>query len=156
MQSTHETVKAWLDTFSPVETLAENPAALSKEFDTIVGVFSRSNASSDVIDRSFQRVKVTSQSRAWPTAAQVHEAMTFVCRDNDGTAQIGNQRGDRGKLSGYDLEALDRKIIPTARRWLREAPGLRAHAFATLTYWNEPLIDDNGKKYDDPMLKKPS
>ena len=71
MQTTNEIVRGWIDTFSPVETLTENPTALAKEFETIVAVFTRENAPGYVIDQTFERIKATSQSRAWPTVAQI-------------------------------------------------------------------------------------
>ena len=147
MQSTSEVVKGWLDTFSPVETLAQNPAALAKEFETIVNVFARENAYPEMIDKAFQRIKITTQSRAWPTAAQVHEAMTYIRRERDGEAPVGLSYGDRHKLAGHELAALDSVILPGARRWLREMPGLRHHAVSTLQYWREPIVDDRGKDW---------
>jgi len=139
-----ETVISWLDTFSPVETLAHNPDALAKELETIVGVFSREGAGAGVVESVFRHIKMTSQSRAWPTAAQVYEALRFVMRETPGEVKAGSQGGDREKLTGMELTILETKILPSARRWLRESPGLRGHAISTLQHWGEPLIDDRG------------
>lgn len=57
------------------------------------------------------------------------------------------KRGDRRSLTNAELSILDEKVIPTARRWLREYPQLAHHAVQTLNYWNEPLIDDEGRPY---------
>lgn len=60
------------------------------------------------------------------------------------------KRGDRGTLTGVELAALDEKVLPTARKWLREYPQLAHHAIATLAHWGEPLIDDRGRPYVQP------
>ena len=146
MQTTTEIVQGWLDTFSPVETLAENPPALAKEFGTIVAVFTRENAPWHVIDDTFERIKATSQSRAWPTVAQVYEALRYARRDKDSEAQAGVAFGDRNALDSYKLKDLS-VIIDTAKRWLRTSPGLRGHAMTTLQYWKEPIVDDRGKNW---------
>jgi hypothetical protein len=58
------------------------------------------------------------------------------------------KRGDRRELTSMELNLLDQKILPTARRWLREQPFLATHAISTLAHWDEPLIDDHGKAYN--------
>ena len=146
MQTTNEIVRGWIDTFSPVETLTENPTALAKEFETIVAVFTRENAPGYVIDQTFERIKATSQSRAWPTVAQIYEALRHVRREKDGDAQVGVSFGDRNALDSYQRAALD-GVIATAKRWLRASPGLRGHAVTTLQYWREPIVDDRGKDW---------
>lgn len=45
--------------------------------------------------------------------------------------------GNRANLSGHELHILDQQVIPTARRWLRESPGLADHARQTLRHWGE-------------------
>ena len=45
-------------------------------------------------------------------------------------------RGDRSTLSFDELELLENKILPTARRWLG-IPGLADKARSTLDYWGE-------------------
>ena len=57
------------------------------------------------------------------------------------------KRGDRRSLTNSELTILDEKVIPAARRWLREYPYLADHAVSTLVHWGEPLIDDNGRPY---------
>lgn len=61
---------------------------------------------------------------------------------------ILQKRGDRRELTSMELNLLDQKILPTARRWLREQPFLAPHAISTLSHWDEPLIDDQGKHYN--------
>lgn len=48
-------------------------------------------------------------------------------------------RGDRASLSLDEQFLLENKILPTARRWCVEKPGLRDHGAQTLTYWGEPV-----------------
>jgi hypothetical protein len=55
--------------------------------------------------------------------------------------------GDRNALTRDQLEILDTKVLPTARRWLREVPNLAHHAVNTLQHWQEPLVDDRGRAY---------
>ena len=55
--------------------------------------------------------------------------------------------GDRRTLTSMELSTLDEKVLPTARRWLREMPQVAHHAANTLAHWGEPLIDDHGKPY---------
>lgn len=57
------------------------------------------------------------------------------------------KRGDRSSLTALELATLDEKVIPTARRWLREYPPFAQHAISTLNHWREPLIDDRGRAY---------
>ena len=55
--------------------------------------------------------------------------------------------GDRRALTSLELITLDEKVLPTARRWLREMPQLAHHAANTMAYWQEPLVDDHGNPY---------
>jgi hypothetical protein len=59
----------------------------------------------------------------------------------------------RASLSFDEREILDTRVLPTARRWLRQYPNLAEHAAKTLTYWGEPLIDDRGIRYN-PMADR--
>ncbi len=47
-------------------------------------------------------------------------------------------KGDRNDLSRDELDLLENKILPAARRWLF-IPELAEHGRSTLTYWGEPL-----------------
>lgn len=50
------------------------------------------------------------------------------------------KRGDRTRLLPQELETLDMKVLPTARRWMEEYPvgsSLWNHAKGTLVHWNE-------------------
>jgi hypothetical protein len=60
------------------------------------------------------------------------------------------KRGDSRSLTIPELTVLSEKVLPTARRWLREYPQLAHHAISTLNYWSEPLIDDRGRPYVQP------
>lgn len=56
--------------------------------------------------------------------------------------------GDRRTLTSLELIALDERVLPTARRWLREFPQLAHHAVNTLAHWGEPLTDDRGRAHN--------
>lgn len=50
------------------------------------------------------------------------------------------KRGDRRSLSSYELETLDMKVLPTARRWVEEyqvGSSLWTHGKTTLEHWGE-------------------
>lgn len=143
--STKDAVREWMDTFSMVGSMQGNDAALARELDTIAGVFSAEKADRQTIDETFKQIKMTSDSRAWPTAAQVLGAMREVIRRRSG--ERITVEGNRSILTSYELSMLEDKVLPTARRWLRQYPGLRSVAIQTLQYWGEPLIDDQGKTY---------
>ena len=65
-----------------------------------------------------------------------------------GRAALEAQKmNDRDGLIAAEKAVLDEKILPTARRWLRQYPGLRGHAISTLNYWGEPLVDDMGNHF---------
>ncbi|MEO9633085.1 MAG: hypothetical protein ABJG14_21915 [Sulfitobacter sp.] len=54
--------------------------------------------------------------------------------------------GDRSSLTFDQLDLLENKVLPTARRWLR-IPSLADHAKQTLAYWGEvpPAKPSDGK-----------
>jgi len=56
----------------------------------------------------------------------------------------GQQFGDRNRLTFDQLQLLEDKISPTARRWVRDIPGLADHGRRTLAYWGEipPVGED--------------
>ena len=144
MQTINEQVVAWLDTFSVVKDMKENPEAMAREINTIAAVFAREAATPAIIDQAFEHIKMTVASRAWPTAAQVYEALRQVKREKNGEQIVSDKGGDRLKLDSMKLSILESQVIPTARRWLRKFPGLRRHAMDTLEYWGEPIVDDTG------------
>lgn len=148
MQDTETLVREWLDTFSTVEEMRGKPEALAKEMAAIIGVFSRDNSSGAEIDATFEHIKLTCHSRAWPTVAQCYDALRHVKRAATGERVVADEGGDRYALSGSYLSLLENQVIPTARRWLRMFPGLRGHAVQTLKYWKEPLVDDNGRNWE--------
>jgi hypothetical protein len=56
---------------------------------------------------------------------------------------MNEPRGDRSKLTGHELHILDTQVLPTARRWLTQFPGLAHHARQTLAYWGEYRKEDD-------------
>jgi hypothetical protein len=155
METIESEVVGWLDTFIQATALRDNPEAAAKEVATIVGVFARENATPETVEAAFQHIKMTETSRAWPTAAVVYQALRDIRREKAQQTEsvTGQGRGDRHTLDGIQLTALENKVLPTARRWLRMYPGLRSHAIAVLEYWSEPLIDDMGRDHA-PKVKK--
>ena len=49
------------------------------------------------------------------------------------------QFGDRHTLNAQDRTTLENKVLPTACKWVRDFPSLRAHGIQTLNYWGEPI-----------------
>lgn len=147
MSNTETQVREWLDTFCTVEEMRSKPEALAKEMGAIVGVIQRDGATPQEIDAAFQHIKITTHSRAWPTVAQVYDALRATKRGATVEHVTGQKGGDKMTLSSHDLETLEGRVLPTARRWLRMYPGLRQHAIKTLEFWGDPLRDDNGKEY---------
>lgn len=50
------------------------------------------------------------------------------------------EKVSRDDLTGSQINALETKVLPTARRWVREYPdgdSLHEHGKKTLEYWNE-------------------
>jgi len=45
--------------------------------------------------------------------------------------------GNRNTLTRDQLFLLDDQVLPTARKWVREYPGLADHGRQTLAYWGE-------------------
>lgn len=45
--------------------------------------------------------------------------------------------GDRTSLTLDEHILLEQKVLPTARRWVRDIPGLADHGRQTLAYWGE-------------------
>jgi hypothetical protein len=149
MEQIEAEVIAWLDTFSQVSSMRDNPEATAREVATIVGVFTREGVSAQTVEAVFQHIKMTENSRAWPTAAMVYQALREIRKEKAQQSEsiVGQARGDKYTLDGMERATLDNKVLPTAKRWLRMYPGLRHHAIQTLDYWGEPLVDDNGKEY---------
>lgn len=48
-------------------------------------------------------------------------------------------QGQRNSLSRDELFTLEDVVLPTARRWVRDIPGLADHGKKTLDYWGEPI-----------------
>ena len=45
--------------------------------------------------------------------------------------------GNRDSLSLDELYLLEETVLPTARRWVRDSPGLAERGRQTLAYWGE-------------------
>ena len=61
------------------------------------------------------------------------------------------EHANRNNLSRDERDVLEMRVLPDAKRWLREYPGLAHHAAKTLAFWGEPIEDDFGKPYTGPM-----
>lgn len=62
--------------------------------------------------------------------------------------------GDKNTLTGPEITALEQRVLPAARRWLRTQPDLAHHAVKTLMYWGEPLVDDHFRDYTPPKSNR--
>jgi hypothetical protein len=130
MDGLNDQVRGWLDTFSKVTAMQDNPEALSMEMDTIVTAFRREGAAPDIVDETFRMIKMTSQSRAWPTAAQViggaggGDAAIF---DEDGAVAFVTGGGfARNEGIGGEGQHLPQKKIGHVKPL--PAPGMARHA----------------------------
>lgn len=91
------------------------------------------------VDRVTSRLEDKSKYRVWPSRGEVIEA----CEEINGRSSAGKQpqgmqlTGDKLKLSHDQLFKLENEILQTARRWVREIPGLANHGRQTLAYWGE-------------------
>lgn len=148
MQLIIEQVSAWLDTFSMVSSIQGNPDAAAREIEAIAEVFIDEQSDIDLIDQTFKLIKKTAVSRAWPTAAQVHAAISELKKNTHVSRFDTDLKKRRARLSPNETALLEGKILPTFRRWLRKYPGLRDLAIGRLEHWGEPLIDDMGQKYE--------
>lgn len=52
---------------------------------------------------------------------------------------VPREMGDRSALSYDELDLLENKILPTARRWCTDFPELREHGMQTLEFWGEQV-----------------
>lgn len=53
--------------------------------------------------------------------------------------------GNRVTLTANELDLLETKILPTARRWLG-VYSLRQHGIQTLRHWGEEAPEETGKE----------
>lgn len=51
----------------------------------------------------------------------------------------GGAKSTRSDLSADELFLLEDKILPTAKRWVTQVPGLAEQGQKILDYWGEPL-----------------
>lgn len=122
---------------SPPQFMAKNETAQVEELAALVRAVSRAAPDSgfqewwprleDALDRDLR-------TRAWPTVHEIGEA----ARKIGGNRDAAMQTGDRGKLSFDQVQLLNEKVLPTARRWLG-IPGLAEHGRQTLAYWGEDV-----------------
>lgn len=56
--------------------------------------------------------------------------------------QTAKPRGDRSALSYDGRQLLEEKVLPTAKRWLRD-PALRQSGKSTLEFWGEPYSQED-------------
>ncbi len=53
--------------------------------------------------------------------------------------RVAECEGDRNSLTSDELMLLDDKVLPTARDWVANKPGLCVHGARTLAYWGERI-----------------
>lgn len=127
-------LKAWLGTLSPPSSVKSNQEAMDRELGLLVQTLKRGGADTpDRIRKTFEELKRTSETRAWPTARDLLEAISKL-RSRSSDERDGIKR--RQDLTYDERQLLETKILPTARDWLSE-PSLRQHAEKTLEYWGE-------------------
>jgi hypothetical protein len=131
--ATKAEIVSWLQTLSLPKNLAANSEAAKLESEMLLGVFERAAIKPEEVREVFRAVKETAETRSWPTSKELIEA---ISRIRGTTKQQDPSRGDKSKLSHDELVLLEKKILPTARRWL-SMPGLDAHGMQTLDYWGE-------------------
>ena len=76
---------------------------------------------------------IRDQPRRRPTPGDIRAK---IRQPSEATSKVEN-RGDKTKLTPDELDFLEDKILPSARRWLSN-PGLADHGRQTLAYWGEP------------------
>lgn len=82
---------------------------------------------------------IRDQPRRRPTPGDIRSK---IRAPSTASAKINNQ-GDKTQLTPDELELLETKILPTARRWLN-IPGLAEHGRETLEYWGEGFDQKEG------------
>ena len=55
------------------------------------------------------------------------------------------QNGDRTSLNIDQLQLLEDKVLPTARKWVRGGGALADHGRRTLEYWGEGPANPTGE-----------
>lgn len=51
----------------------------------------------------------------------------------------GYESGNKARLSVDEQFILEQRVLPEARRWVRDIPALAQHGRATLEYWGESM-----------------
>lgn len=76
---------------------------------------------------------INNQPRRRPTPADIRS----ICADRQQAHGRGVRKGgDKSTLTFDEIELLETKLIPTARRWL-DIPDLRDHGRQFLDHWGE-------------------
>lgn len=128
-------MRLWLGTMSKRQDLRDNPEGIAVEMEIIEEALHEAGARSEGrIKAIFHYLKTRDGLTYWPNAPQIAQAARALAKAS-AVPTVG-ERGDRNGLSFPDLQLLEDKIIPTARRWL-QIPGLRQHGMQTLHYWGE-------------------
>ena len=55
-------------------------------------------------------------------------------------------QGSRVGLSFDQLDLLENKVLPTARKWVREGSAMADHGRQTLAYWGEIPANPTGEQ----------
>lgn len=80
------------------------------------------------------------QPRKRPTPGDIRS----ICEQQRDRERMRSQRanagrGNRNDLSGEELRVLDMEILPGARRWVNEIPGLAEQGARLLAHWGQPI-----------------
>jgi hypothetical protein len=87
------------------------------------------------LSEAFVSVLEKHKGREWPNVEQFVSAVET--RPQHTAEPEAEGRGDRSRLSADQAKTLDKKIIPTARKWL--GTSLDGHARKTLEFWGEKV-----------------
>lgn len=131
--ATKAEIVSWLQTLSPPKNLAANPEAAKLESEMLVGVFDRAAIKPAEVREVFRVIKETAETRSWPTPREVLAAISTV---RGFVSEADPTKGDKLALSKDQLNLLENKVLPTARKWLG-ITDLAEHAVKTLTFWGE-------------------
>lgn len=133
--NTRSEMRLWLGTMSKRQDLRESPEAMAIEMELIEeALFSAGARSERGVKAIFHHLKTKEGLTYWPNAPQIMAAAKALASAGNGPS--ANKNGDRASLSFPELQNLEDKVLPAARRWL-DIPGLRQHGAQTLEYWGE-------------------
>lgn len=134
-----EVFNRWMKRRTPPSHFAGDEQAEADELASLLSALMRHAPFVDVgawVSRVTAYLEERSKYRVWPSLGEVVEACELInARKAGGGKAI--QRGDRSKLTRDQLYLLESQILPTARRWVQEIPGLAHHGRQTLEFWGE-------------------